>query len=227
MAKAYGYIYILKNPSFPEYVKIGYADDVEKRVKELNRSSATPYAFRLYAKYKVNSRLEDKDFHNIIDILNPNLRAVDNIDGKKRVREFFEMSPEQAYEIFRCIAKINGLENNLVLVEPTDEENYEELEANQSKTRTILPKMDWLIDQGIVNIGDEVYILSHPEKIARIKDKDNVIYNGKIMSFNRFGCEVTGWKAIQIYAYMKKINGPKETFSELREKRMSELGMLN
>lgn len=31
-----GYIYILTNPSFPNYVKLGYADDVEKRVKELN-----------------------------------------------------------------------------------------------------------------------------------------------------------------------------------------------
>ena len=26
-----GVIYILTNPSFPEYVKIGYADDIEKR----------------------------------------------------------------------------------------------------------------------------------------------------------------------------------------------------
>ena len=26
-----GVIYILTNPSFPEYVKIGYADDVNKR----------------------------------------------------------------------------------------------------------------------------------------------------------------------------------------------------
>ena len=33
-----GVIYILTNPSFPEYVKIGYADDIAKRLKELNRS---------------------------------------------------------------------------------------------------------------------------------------------------------------------------------------------
>ena len=26
-----GYIYILTNPSFEEYVKIGYADDVEEK----------------------------------------------------------------------------------------------------------------------------------------------------------------------------------------------------
>lgn len=29
-----GVIYILTNPSFPEYVKIGYADDIDKRLKQ-------------------------------------------------------------------------------------------------------------------------------------------------------------------------------------------------
>lgn len=33
-AKSQGVIYILTNPSFPDYVKIGYADDVNKRLKE-------------------------------------------------------------------------------------------------------------------------------------------------------------------------------------------------
>ncbi|MFI3228421.1 MAG: GIY-YIG nuclease family protein, partial [Clostridia bacterium] len=27
-------IYILTNPSFPEYVKIGYADDIDNRLKQ-------------------------------------------------------------------------------------------------------------------------------------------------------------------------------------------------
>ena len=54
-----GVIYILTNPSFPEYVKIGYADDIDKRLKQLNRSECTPFAFRVYATYEVNSRLSD------------------------------------------------------------------------------------------------------------------------------------------------------------------------
>lgn len=38
-----GYIYILTNPSFPEYLKIGYAADVKQRLEELNRSTAVPF----------------------------------------------------------------------------------------------------------------------------------------------------------------------------------------
>lgn len=50
---AQGVIYILTNPSFPEYVKIGYAAKLEERLRQLNRSEAIPYAFRAYATYEV------------------------------------------------------------------------------------------------------------------------------------------------------------------------------
>jgi len=48
-----GVIYILTNPSFPQYVKIGYADNVESRLKQLNNSECIPFAFRIYATYEV------------------------------------------------------------------------------------------------------------------------------------------------------------------------------
>ena len=221
-----GAIYILKNPSFLDYIKIGYADDVYSRLKTLNDKSAVPFAFRLYAYYKVNHRLEDKTVHDIIDKLNPSLRARDNINGKERKREFFEMSAEDAYDILHCIAKINGLEDNLVLIEPTTKEMEDEAEATTKRKSAQLPKMDWLIDQGIISIGDEVYLINHPEEIATIEDSKNVRYKDQVMSFNQFGCEITGWKAIQIYAFMKKVGGSK-TLAKLREEKMSELGMLN
>lgn len=39
-----GVIYILTNPAHTQYVKIGYALDLEKRLKQLNRSETIPYA---------------------------------------------------------------------------------------------------------------------------------------------------------------------------------------
>ena len=36
MIEKAGVIYMLTNPSFPEYVKIGYADDIDKRLLQLN-----------------------------------------------------------------------------------------------------------------------------------------------------------------------------------------------
>ena len=103
-----GVIYILTNPSFKEYVKIGYAHDVEKRIQQLNRSETVPFAFRAYATYEVDSELTDKELHNLIDKLNPDLRTIENFDGKKRVKEFYEMSKEDAYAILESIAKISG-----------------------------------------------------------------------------------------------------------------------
>ena len=70
------------------------------------------------------------------------------------------------------------------------------------------------------------YLINHPEEIATIEDSRNVRYKDQVMSFNQFGCELTGWKAIQIYAFMKKVGGDK-TLSKLREEKMKELGMLS
>ena len=35
-----GFIYIFTNPSFEEYVKIGYANNVKQRLDELNSSTS-------------------------------------------------------------------------------------------------------------------------------------------------------------------------------------------
>ncbi len=83
MNEKQGVIYILTNPSFPEYVKIGYANDINRRLQQLNRSECIPFAFRVYATYEVSSRLSDLKIHSIIDKLNSNLRSVESFNGKR------------------------------------------------------------------------------------------------------------------------------------------------
>ena len=80
-----GYIYVLTNPSFPAYVKIGYADDVEARLKELNRSECLPFAFRLHCTLEVPKRLAGRDVQALIDKLYPGQQAVETFDGKPRL----------------------------------------------------------------------------------------------------------------------------------------------
>lgn len=93
----------MTNPSFKEFVKIGYAADVKQRLDELNRSSAVPFAFRIYATYEVDSALSDKKLRSTLDKLDPELRSKEEIDGKKRMREFYAMTPEDAYSILEAI----------------------------------------------------------------------------------------------------------------------------
>lgn len=118
----------MTNPSFPDYVKIGYADNVETRLQQLNRSECTPFAFRVYAKYAVNSRLSDIKVHAIIDKLNPNLRSIENFNGQKRVREFYAMSAEDAYAVLEAMAEIHGYTDRLELVAP----DAKEVEAEET-----------------------------------------------------------------------------------------------
>ncbi len=72
-----------------------------------------PFAFWVYATYEVNSRLSDLKIHSIIDKLNPNLRSIENFNGKQRIREFYAMSPEDAYSILEAIAEIHGCADKL------------------------------------------------------------------------------------------------------------------
>lgn len=130
--KNHGYIYILTNPSFPDYIKIGYATDTEKRLEELNRSECIPFAFRVYATYEVETTLSDKKVHGIIDQLNPNLRSIETFNGKKRVREFYAMSPEEAFSLLQAMAEIHNCTDKLKLVQPT---------AAEKKMRLLLKKL--------------------------------------------------------------------------------------
>lgn len=128
-----GVIYVLTNPAFPEYVKIGYADDLEKRLKQLNRSECLPFAFRVYCVYEVNERLGDKKLHAIIDSLNPNLRAIDTFDGKSRTKEFYNMSAEEAYELLENISLLNGSKDKLKRMKPEGHEILDEEVAEEAQ----------------------------------------------------------------------------------------------
>lgn len=181
-----GVIYILTNPSFPEYVKIGYADDVERRLKELNRSECIPFAFRLFAYYEVSNRLSDKKIHEMIDKLNPNLRSVDEFEGKKRVREFYAMDAEEAFSLLQAIAEINGLKDNLHRIAPSKIEIAEEAFADSIRLESFKFSMCNLKE------GDELEFINDLNIKCHVKNEKKVIYQEKEYSLSALAKHLLG-----------------------------------
>ena len=193
-----GYIYIMTNPSFEEYVKIGYAKNVKLRLDELNRSSAVPFAFRIYATYEVDSELSDKKLHSILDRLNPELRSMEEIDGKKRIREFYAMTPEDAYAILEAIAEINGFKHRLKKWKATAAEKKEEETAkviSEAHKERLAPFMFSMCD---ISVGEEIEFwrgASEPSGImCTVADDKHVEYDGRRWSLTALAKKLLGAK---------------------------------
>ena len=193
-----GYIYILTNPSFPSYVKIGYADDVNIRVRQLNRTECTPFAFRVYATYAVNVRLSDMKLHDIITKLNPDLRSIDNVNGKKRVREFFAMPAEDAYALFEAMAEIHGTEENLKLWSATEKEKSEEQVADEIASESAEKKSKFTFKSLGIAIGEELeYIHDRNIKVIVADDIRHVTYNGETWTLSALAKTLLGYNKVQ------------------------------
>lgn len=94
-----GYVYILTNPSFREdWVKIGKTKNMEDRLRTLDNTSV-PLPFEVFATLKTDKYNEaEKLVHRYIERFT-NLRIRNN-------REFFNVQPEVALEIFKDVALV-------------------------------------------------------------------------------------------------------------------------
>ena len=126
-----GYVYILTNPSFREdWVKIGKSSrPVDVRSKELD-NTAVPLPFEIFATMKTVKYNEvEKLVHKTIDRLT-DLRIRQN-------REFFNVPPKMALDIFRDIAmaiddaEITEYEGNIPL---NPETNLGETKTTSTRT---------------------------------------------------------------------------------------------
>lgn len=188
--KQSGVIYILTNPSFPDYVKIGYARNIEARLRQLNRSETIPFAFRVYAIYQVESALTDKQLHKLIDKLNPNLRAIESFDGKKRVKEFYAMSAEDAYGLLECIAKISGTLGRLQRLTPDGHEILDEQIANE--VRQNAKRSPFRFSECGIPIGSTIEFIEDETVKAVVVDDRRIKYNGEITSVSALAQRLKG-----------------------------------
>lgn len=209
-----GVIYILTNPSFPEYVKIGYASDLEKRLKQLNRAETIPFAFRAYAIYEVNSTLTDKELHKLIDMLDPDLRTIETFDGKTRTKEFYAMSAERAFEILQCIAKISGTEDHLMRLSPEgheiiDQEVAEEISESSRRGPFSFTECGIPFGSAITYVEDESIT-------ATVVDDRHIEYKGITTSMSALARELKGFSHAVQGTLWFKYQG--EVLADLRDR---------
>ena len=186
-----GVIYILTNPSFREYVKIGYAHNIEQRLKQLNRSETIPFAFRVYAIYEVESKLTDKELHKLIDTLNPDLRTVETFDGKERVKEFYAMSAEAAYSLLECIAKISGTLHRLKRTEPEGHEILDEKIAEEVRVNS--KRGPFRFDTCGITPGSIITYIDDNTITAKVIDDRHIEYDGETTSVSALAQKLKGF----------------------------------
>jgi len=178
-AKEPGFVYILTNPSFREdWVKIGKSSrPVDVRSKELD-NTAVPLPFEIFATLKTAKfDIVEKKIHKAIDRLT-DLRIRQN-------REFFNIKPELALEIFKDEAMIldDGestlYENNLPIVPSPDK-------PDSSKPAKILPhRPRFKFSMVNIPIGSELVFVPANLKV-KVASDDQIEYEGRIYKLSPF-----------------------------------------
>lgn len=183
---ANGFIYIMTNPDLKNMVKIGYAKDVEQRRRQLS-TTALPHEYEIYATYETSGNLEDKKLHRMIDNLNPDLRV-------SKGREFFVMSPDDAFDLLEAIATISGTAGKLKRIKP--------------KKTVQKPKKPAInFSKCGIPVGATLVCTEDKNIVVTVADERKVLYNDELTSLSAIITKMKGHNAAgpQYFTYNGKL----------------------
>ena len=174
-----GYVYILTNPSFREdWVKIGKSSrPVDVRSKELD-NTAVPLPFEIYATIKTVKYNEvEKHVHKTIDRLT-DLRI-------RQSREFFNVAPQIALDIFYDIAKM--IEDAVVTIYKDNKpitDNEKPDEQTDAHKRTVRRGRFKFSMVGI-KIGERITFIPTNTEV-KVASDDSIEYQARIYKLSPF-----------------------------------------
>ena len=92
-----GYVYVLQNPAFPHLLKIGFTTRTpEERAEELSRHSGVPTPYRVvFSEFFEDCYAAEQEIHQILE-------------AKRRGKEFFHVSVEEAVDVIRECKRREG-----------------------------------------------------------------------------------------------------------------------
>lgn len=166
-------VYILKNESMPDYIKIGITHgDVKVRLKQLDKTNM-PLPFEIYYAATVeNAEREEKWLHSIF----ADRRVRDS-------REFFKMNPEYATLALKRVEIIEAkLDSGL-----TPEQEKEVDEVKERRSRFHFAKYG-------IPVGSKLTFTRDSNIVAEVVENDRIKIDGKVNSLSSFAMELLGYK---------------------------------
>lgn len=175
-----GYVYIFTNDSFKDdWIKIGKTINIKERLNRLFNTSL-PLEFKVYA------TLQTKKYEAIEKIIHKQIDRLTDLRVNQN-REFFNISPAQALDIF--LDQASALDDAVITryidgkpyqVYPVDETKKARKEGGVNRVR---PPFDFSMVG--LDVGDEIIFdaLKLPVKVA---GKNKVEHEGRIWSLSAF-----------------------------------------
>ena len=116
-----------------------------------------------------------------------NLRAVDELNGKKRVKEFYAMQPDKAYHALELIAELTDTTDRLILHEKSNKDKTEDELANSIRR----PKFNFK-SLGIKPGEFLEYVHDNKIKVKVLNDDRLVEYEGKEYHLSNLAQQLLG-----------------------------------
>lgn len=182
-------IYILSNPAFRDYSMVICSNDIDSTLKTIN--SAVPFEYEVFAVYRANSTIH---YHDFLETFLTRVRDTD----------FYDISCEQMYEVFKGIAGISGTmhllsrkqadtasESDFSEKPSISEENPVKSEISASDSRKNKKKPFSFAECGIP-VGAEIEFIDDPSEKAVVATDKKVEYKGKLFSLTGLAKELVG-----------------------------------
>lgn len=168
-------VYVLTNEAMPGYIKIGKTTDLERRMKELDNTSA-PLPFEcFYACVVKDMGFVEKQLHEAFS----HNRVRSN-------REFFELSPVQAAAALKLVELENVTPGIDIIESKEDQAALDKARSRRSNFKFSLLN---------VPIGSELSFISDEKIKAVVVDDRHIKVNEKVTSTSRSAAELTNSKS--------------------------------
>ena len=182
-------VYVLSNPAFDRYVKVGRTIDLEQRLRQLDNTSV-PLPFRCEFAIEVNDEVEAE-------------RLVHQAFADVRVRssrEFFEIEPQRVI----AALKLTGGKD----VTPK-EDVAEDAEGIEALERTVAKRRSYSFDDAHVSIGDVLVYTRDESVTATVVADKKIEFEGEVISLSRAALTLLHkdgykWKQANGWAYWMK-----------------------